>query len=761
MRNSILLALLFCFQVSAQVTGTHEHKMAIANGLIDPVAPIPAQIPDEYVFLKTATTCQPDSIGCIIPIDFDTWDRVAFTNGSICNGNNGWSSDDCSSDEIPLEFEYSVCGETFTSLWVNTNGNLTFDQPNDVYTADGIPNTNAVMVAPFWADVDFGGTCGEVWVYNTPTYFIATWVDVGYFSSACDLMNTFQVVITNGNDPLIGIGNNTAFYYCDMNWTTGDASNGTGGLGGLPAVVGINSGDLDAFAIIGNFDASGPIYDGPLGENDGVDFLDNKFYLFDSNDCSIESSCSIFDLEVTPLECEGDEYDLLISFTPAGVGPNGFVIDFQGEILGPFSYGNAGELTTVTIEGLTGFGQTNISLEVFDIDDSSCVTDCFYDAPVCAPIDCTSDAGTMPAGPLYICSGGMAFSVTSGQVLDNDDVLNYALHTSPTATPGDILAVNSTGQFTIGDADTETPYYISSIVGNDSGDGSVDLGDPCLSIAPGTEVVFLTPVEILITEQCDTGVGELSLLIAGAGGLPSYTGTSAYTFTGLPGTTQIVVEAGMQAVISLGSFDGQTYSATVSDANSCSASMTSDPVDCIKLPIELSSFGGYAVEKGNQINWTTDTELDNEFFILEYASDGYNFDELTRIDGAGTSFTTVDYNYLHLNAPAGTSYYRLTQIDFNGTYTRSDIITVTRAEETSYSDAFTFNNPVSDLMNIDFAREQNGTLLVYNISGKLVYSVVLEEASAEKIDFGYLNEGIYLIELRLSNASVVKKFVKQ
>ncbi len=761
MKNLVLFALLFSLGASAQTPGTHEYKVAIADGLIEAPATNPTQIPDQYTFLKTETTCQPDSIGCIIPIDFDVWERVPFVDGTICSGNNGWSSDDCSSAEIPLAFEYSVCGETFNSLWVNTNGNITFDGPNDVFTSEGIPATTAIMVAPFWADVDLGGACGQVWILNTPTYFVATWLEVGYFSTNCDLLNTFQVVITDGIDPIVGDGNNTAFFFCDMNWTTGDASDGINGFGGAPASVGIDSGVTDAFAIIGNFDEPGSVYDGPLGENDGVDFLDNKFYLFDSENCSIESSCSIFELVVEPTPCDGDSYDLQISFIPAGVGPNGFIVEVNGDFLGPFAYGDLGELTTVVIEDLTGFGQSNMAVSVFDLDSNSCVTDCVFDAPTCVAVDCESFAGTMPVGPQFACDGASVSSVTSGQILDTDDVLNYALHTSATTTPGDILDVNSTGQFSIGNAATNTALYISAIVGNDNGDGSVDLGDPCLSVAAGTEVVFLSPVEIQIVEQCDNSIGELSLTVSATGGLPGFNQAGAYTFSGLPGTNAITVDYGAQALISLGTFDGQQYAATANDSNGCSSTFTSDPVDCVKLPIVLSAFEGFAREGGNLLSWTTESELDNDFFSVEYSTNGNDFTELRIVDGAGTSLVENNYEYFHANAPIGISYYRLTQVDFNNTFTRSDIINVNREEAASSIADFTISNPVLEFMSVEFPTVTSGSINVYDISGKLVYADRFENQLQMNLAFGNLSEGVYLIQLLSSGNSTVRKFLKR
>ena len=52
-----------------------------------------------------------------------------------------------------------------------------------------------------------------------------------------------MVLISDGNDPSMGIGNNICFCYADMEWTTGNASDGVSGFGGTPATVGVNNGD--------------------------------------------------------------------------------------------------------------------------------------------------------------------------------------------------------------------------------------------------------------------------------------------------------------------------------------------------------------------------------------------------------------------------------------------------------------------------------------------------------------------------------------
>ncbi|UCG32460.1 MAG: hypothetical protein JSU68_12435, partial [Phycisphaerales bacterium] len=138
------------------------------------------------------------------------------------------------------------------------------------------------MVAPFWADVDTRDGLGAVWYKLVDSTLIVTWESVGYFSVHGDKRNTFQVALSDGTDPVIGLTKNVAFSYGDMQWTTGDASDGTGGFGGSPATAGANHGGGTDFFQIGRFDHPGDDYDGPGGNTDGVDFLDFQIFRFDA-----------------------------------------------------------------------------------------------------------------------------------------------------------------------------------------------------------------------------------------------------------------------------------------------------------------------------------------------------------------------------------------------------------------------------------------------------------------------------------------------
>ena len=197
-------------------------------------------------------------------------------------------NDDGSSNLISIPFNFCLYGTQYNSLYINNNGNISFVNPYYTFSASAFPDPTYIMVAPFWGDVDTrgpggAGGAGTVQYKITPTALYVNWEGVGYFNEENDMLNTFQLIITNGNDPVLPAGNNIAFCYKDMQWTTGAASQGVGGFGGVPATVGVNQGAPgNNYIQMGRFDQPGSAYDGGYGNNDGVSWLDNQSFYFNS-----------------------------------------------------------------------------------------------------------------------------------------------------------------------------------------------------------------------------------------------------------------------------------------------------------------------------------------------------------------------------------------------------------------------------------------------------------------------------------------------
>lgn len=191
---------------------------------------------------------------------------------------------------VPLEFNFCFYGTNYNSLNLTENGNVQFSTFSTAFSSTGFPSADVNMIAPFWADaesmVESGGlTYGKIYIDSHPTYMIITWDSMGYYNNKVDKLNSFQLVITNGLDPILPPGKNVGFYYKKMEWTTGDMSSGTDGFPTIqpetPATIGANQGNGVDYFLIGRFGVPGSIYDGPLGNSDGVSWLDGKRFFFD------------------------------------------------------------------------------------------------------------------------------------------------------------------------------------------------------------------------------------------------------------------------------------------------------------------------------------------------------------------------------------------------------------------------------------------------------------------------------------------------
>ena len=164
------------------------------------------------------------------------------------NDNTLPANDDGSTGLEPLNFEINFYGLTFDSLFVNNNGNVTFDTALGEYTPFDLTSTGTQIIAPFFADVDTRGVGSEVVSYSFGTgavngrdAFGVNWVNVGYYSTHADKLNSFQLVIINRSD--IAPGDfDFEFNYDQIQWETGDASGGSGGLGGSSARAGYSNG---------------------------------------------------------------------------------------------------------------------------------------------------------------------------------------------------------------------------------------------------------------------------------------------------------------------------------------------------------------------------------------------------------------------------------------------------------------------------------------------------------------------------------------
>ena len=168
------------------------------------------------------------------------------------DGNTLARNDDGSTGAVALGFTLDFFGVMRSEVYVNNNGNITFDSALSSYTPFDLTSTGQEIIAPFFADVDTRNA-GDPVTYGTGTYggrpaFGVNYVNVDYFSSnvAHTNRNSFQVILVDRSD--LGAGNfDIIFNYDQIEWEAGTASGGdANGLGGFSARVGYSNGTGDA-----------------------------------------------------------------------------------------------------------------------------------------------------------------------------------------------------------------------------------------------------------------------------------------------------------------------------------------------------------------------------------------------------------------------------------------------------------------------------------------------------------------------------------
>ena len=98
--------------------------------------------------------------------------------------------------------------------------------------------------------------------------------------------------------------------------------------------------------------------------------------------------------------------------------------------------------------------------------------------------------------------------------------------------------------------------------------------------------------------------------------------------------------------------------------------------ESIALPITLLSFNATAIKDGVHVEWSTASQMNNDYFNVQKSLDGYEWENKVTVEGAGNSNTQIDYSWVDLNPSMGVSYYRLKQTDYDGQFEIFDPVSV-------------------------------------------------------------------------------------
>ena len=181
------------------------------------------------------------------------------------------------------------------------------------------------------------------------------------------------------------------------------------------------------------------------------------------------------------------------------------------------------------------------------------------------------------------------------------------------------------------------------------------------------------------------------------------------------------------------------------------------------LPITLTSFTAKPSGKDVLIEWETATELNNDYMAVERSADGRRFEEIGRVPGAGNSNTPIRYALTDDQPLPGLSYYRLRQVDFDGTTSYSDVRSVNLQSAAGGSIRVypTVSNGKTPLTLTLPSVGQRGdvALDIFHASGALVHSVRLPLGRQQQLQLPTLSPGTYIIKSRDERLKMAGRFV--
>jgi len=172
------------------------------------------------------------------------------------------------------------------------------------------------------------------------------------------------------------------------------------------------------------------------------------------------------------------------------------------------------------------------------------------------------------------------------------------------------------------------------------------------------------------------------------------------------------------------------------------------------LPIELLRFSASITGTNNvQLDWSTASEINNNYFTIQRTKDGIHFEEVIKIPGAGNSVMKLDYVACDSVPYKGISYYRLMQTDFDGKFAYSNLVTV------SFERSFhceVYPNPFSAFVTIimnDVTYINNAELNIYTSEGVAIMNTAVTKQSTT-LETNHLPPGIYFYKIISDNKTI-------
>jgi Lamin Tail Domain/Secretion system C-terminal sorting domain len=191
------------------------------------------------------------------------------------------------------------------------------------------------------------------------------------------------------------------------------------------------------------------------------------------------------------------------------------------------------------------------------------------------------------------------------------------------------------------------------------------------------------------------------------------------------------------------------------------ASVTPNPLNTLSppLPIELTSFNANTKNSKTNLTWQTASEKNNAHFDIERSNDGDVFSKIGQVKGNGNSTVTQNYQFTDATPAKGINYYRLRQVDFDGTESVSKTVSVNF--DGKQSKVKVYPTLVKDAVNVELSSELKSEISVRDLTGRTLLAQNTEGVSNQTLNLGALSSGLYILSVRSNESLETVKIYKQ
>ncbi len=184
----------------------------------------------------------------------------------------------------------------------------------------------------------------------------------------------------------------------------------------------------------------------------------------------------------------------------------------------------------------------------------------------------------------------------------------------------------------------------------------------------------------------------------------------------------------------------------------------------IVLPVEIGKFNASVQNNNVLINWTTVSESNNAYFEIQRSLDGKQFKTIGKLAGKGTSSLANQYSFTDNAALSTIQYYRLKQVNFDGAYKYSTILTVQMNNDLKKRISIS-PNPVTDHINLRIHSDAttSASIRIINTTGQTIMQQTERVIGGENIisikSLQNLSKGMYTIQVIMDSQSLTSKFI--